>query len=427
MKIALIGCCPDTVPLAEVIIGDARHELLGVFAVTSASAGCLDRLPRAIPRYGDWERLLAGSEADALIIAGRGSGAEGEQTARDEMLKRVAQAGLPALVVHPACEALVAYELDMIRRDTNAVLLPYFPGIAHPALAVIRGWAEGRSASPIGELQQLAIDRTPPQDPPRDVMAHFVRDMNLARQILGDMEKVSGLGNADASAGPLTLSVNLASHSGQLVRWTVGARREPPGATFTIGGSQETATLLVPEQDAPWSLAEASGAEPREVGKAGDVARDALDRLESALGGRDAGPTWSDACRDLEIADSLSVSLRKGRTIQLFHEEHTEEGSFKGIMAVGGCALLLLTLFVLVVFSVVEGFRMPRGRIAVESGEAGTPTAAGDAPSDAPLPLALRFWPVYPFAIFLLLQLLRIVFRTGSQTSPASQKDLRGD
>ena len=49
----------------------------------------------------------------------------------------------------------------------------------------------------------------------------------------------------------------------------------------------------------------------------------------------------------------------RGRTIELFAEEHTEEESFKGIMAMGGCLLLVMALGVLVVAVIVEGLRLP--------------------------------------------------------------------
>ena len=52
-------------------------------------------------------------------------------------------------------------------------------------------------------------------------------------------------------------------------------------------------------------------------------------------------------------------SLARGRTIELFNEEHTEEESFKGVMAMGGCLLLVMALGVLFVAVVVEGLRLP--------------------------------------------------------------------
>src|SRR5207244_3847596 len=57
--------------------------------------------------------------------------------------------------------------------------------------------------------------------------------------------------------------------------------------------------------------------------------------------------TWLAACRDQEAAEAVDRSLMRGRTIELFNEEHTEEASFKGVMAMGGCLVLLVAICVL--------------------------------------------------------------------------------
>src|SRR6185503_18285975 len=51
--------------------------------------------------------------------------------------------------------------------------------------------------------------------------------------------------------------------------------------------------------------------------------------------------SWLAACRDQEAAEAVDRSLARGRTIELFNEEHTEEEAFKGVMAMGGCLLLV--------------------------------------------------------------------------------------
>src|SRR5438046_4016248 len=101
--------------------------------------------------------------------------------------------------------------------------------------------------------------------------------------------------------------------------------------------------------------------------------------------------SWLAACRDQEAAEAVDRSLARGRTIELFNEEHTEEESFKGIMAMGGCLLLVMALGVLFVAVVVEGLRLPM-RV---------------------WPL-WRLWPFYllvPIVAFLLLQLLQVVVK----------------
>ncbi len=59
-----------------------------------------------------------------------------------------------------------------------------------------------------------------------------------------------------------------------------------------------------------------------------------------------ANRRFEHACRAAELADTLVHSCRRGRTIDLHHEELTEEGTFKSIMAAGGCLALMLTFCV---------------------------------------------------------------------------------
>jgi hypothetical protein len=54
--------------------------------------------------------------------------------------------------------------------------------------------------------------------------------------------------------------------------------------------------------------------------------------------------TWLDACRATEAMEAIDRSLARNRAIDLHNEEHSEESSFKGIMAASGCLMLLGTL-----------------------------------------------------------------------------------
>ena len=77
--------------------------------------------------------------------------------------------------------------------------------------------------------------------------------------------------------------------------------------------------------------------------------------------GIDVRPNWLDAAKDLELADAVERSAKKGRTIDLHFEEHTEHGTFKGIMACWRWALSIAALVVLVVATTL-GNLFGRGR-----------------------------------------------------------------
>ena len=94
----------------------------------------------------------------------------------------------------------------------------------------------------------------------------------------------------------------------------------------------------------------------------------------------------------------MDRSLLRGRTIELFNEEPTEEQSFKGVMAMGGCLTLMASFGVLLLVALVEALQLPiRGW------------------------LIWRLWPVYlltPLAVFLLMQLLQLAIKREDR--PAS-------
>ena len=109
---------------------------------------------------------------------------------------------------------------------------------------------------------------------------------------------------------------------------------------------------------------------------------------------------WESVCHDLDAVEQIERSLRRKRTIEFRRDAQNEEGAFKGIMSAGGCVVLMLALLLLMIFAVVEGFRMPL--IDAEAVRAsGEPVHRTH--------VLLRLWPVYPLAAFLLLQFLVFV------------------
>ena len=100
-----------------------------------------------------------------------------------------------------------------------------------------------------------------------------------------------------------------------------------------------------------------------------------------------SGNSWLDVCRDVEVASSVDRSVERGRAVEFFGEEHSEEQSFKGVMAVGGCLMLSVTIVALLLAATVEGLQLPLRESAF-----------------------WRAWPFYvlvPMVLFLLLQLLQ--------------------
>ena len=105
--------------------------------IAKPAAGSCRRLRRAALSE-NWEELFLQSSADAVIV-GRG-GKEAAARAnidpaerRADQLRKLVQAAVPLIVVCPACEAIVGFEIEMIRRGYQSIIVPFIPGGFRPA------------------------------------------------------------------------------------------------------------------------------------------------------------------------------------------------------------------------------------------------------------------------------------------------------
>jgi len=86
------------------------------------------------------------------------------------------------------------------------------------------------------------------------------------------------------------------------------------------------------------------------AGQTGEVAIESLppaeatvQRFLAAIEAKDsASSTWPEALRAMELTDTIEISLRRGRMIDVHPQQLTEEMAFKGTMAAAGCGVLLL-------------------------------------------------------------------------------------
>ena len=82
---------------------------------------------------------------------------------------------------------------------------------------------------------------------------------------------------------------------------------------------------------------------------------------------RGAGSTWDAATRAMEVVDAATLSLQKGRTIEVFQQQLTERLAFRGTMAAMGCGLLLMAFMVLVAVGIFGGIEGGQRRHLIES------------------------------------------------------------
>ncbi|MEX0712936.1 MAG: hypothetical protein WD278_11340, partial [Pirellulales bacterium] len=340
MRLALIGSDADALEVALAAARSAGHQLVWAFDLGRHAAAVRAAAP-GIQVAEHWEGLLSGAVAEAVIV-GRG----GDDEVRADQLRKLVQANVPLLISHPIhASMLLYYELDMIRQESNSVMLPFPSSRSHPVVARLAELFATDRSSGLGGLEQLVIERSLGQRNRRAVLDQFVRDTELARAVCSELTSVTGMssGGTDHESSYANLGVQMSGPSGVLVRWSVGpaqtgpdqtaphqtgpAHTGPPGRFIWIG-SRGKAILEVPADRSAWTLdTPADAGWKRQTFADWNPANEALARLADAIAGRAVRPSWVDAAQAMELADAVEQSLERGRLVQLHFGGPSEQGT----------------------------------------------------------------------------------------------------
>ena len=374
----------------------------------SPHLACLD--PESVgaepPRSVGWEALLDPRSCDAVLV-----GRDGWNDTRAEAVRKLVQAGRLLVLSQPLTLSMLwAYELDMIRKDTGARLIPTLPDRRHPFIALLKQKIETALATGIpGAIESILLERRMADRSREEVLGQFARDVDLVRALVGDPGRLSTLSGADAEAVWSTLAVGLTGPDHIPVRWQVQPG-EPTSLRLSLVGARDSMTLDIPASgSSDWTLS--SGNEPPlQFDRGAEVMRE----LHAAFATTAADPvphkekisllpvaSWDDASRAIELAETIPRSVAKARAIDLHQEEFTELGTFKGTMASLGCGIVLAALLLLVLATLVGG-------IARETGWDFGERLAG-------------VWPVIVLAVlglFLLLQTLPLLISPQTPSPP---------
>jgi hypothetical protein len=252
-------------------------------------------------------------------------------------------------------------------------------------------------------VEQVLFERFLPDRNREIVLRQFARDADLLQFVAGDATKLHALGSVSGStaAGPYAnLAVQLTCENGLVGRWTVSPVEDQPGARVTLVGAKGKAILSMPQQNAPWRLeTRTAGQSTSDEYPEWDPAATALEKLAAARDGAVVDPTWNEAARTVELAETIDMSLKRGRTIDLHHEEFSDIGTFKGTMASAGCALLMGGVLLVVLVAIAD----------VVAAQAGWNRLAG----------VFHQWPFLLLGVFggfLLLQLLLLIGKPRQQS-----------
>ncbi len=394
MRLALLGGGNEAANLA-VAAARLGHSVVALCDMPAGDP--LESSPLAArASHTHWEDLLGGL-AEAVIV-GRTSA---DPAAREDQLRKLVQQAVPLAVVHPGCEAITGFELEMIRRDLGASIASYLPILWDPAIAELEALfgAEGR----LGPMRQVGLEREGRAVSLEEIWNLLAGDIELVRRWFGPIRLVSALGTP-----PEQLMVQATTVGGAAAQWSFGPVLRSAGVRIALTGAGGKAVLALTDEAGSTSrslqIVDQASEETREIAAGDPAAR----FLEGWLGKGDSAeaisvpkPEWAAACRDVETAETARHSLRRNKTLELYHEEHSEQQTFKGMMAAGGCLALLLTLAAFLVAMLLDSL----------------------------LPLRefgwWRAWPVCVFAplgIFLLLQAVQVILaldrRHGSKERP---------
>lgn len=365
MRLALLGSDPDAVALLSAAVR-AGHEVMWLGDIRAEEAAAVRELVPHVAASEDWELLLDHALVDGVLV-GRGAATD---DLRAEQLKRLVADAVPLLVVHPTgSSVLTYYELDMVRREVHGIVRHYNPVAGHPATADLARWVrEGHEA--IGRVHQVTCERSLADATRLTALGHMARDAELLRAVVGDIRSTSAIGPRDLGGSFASLQVQMATEGDVSMRWSVApAAGQAQGATLSLVGERGTIALAAPADQAGgsgWELCtvvdgrrESASLEPW------DSAGAAIEALAGAIDAQDgadstSASTWEAATEAMEVVDAVELSLQKGRSVDVHHQQLTDRLAFRGTMAALGCGLLLVGLAVMVVAGVLgDVLRVP--------------------------------------------------------------------
>ncbi len=337
MKIALLSADAETALLANAF-HDLRHEITWI--------GDSPGFPGE-DRVNNWEELCDPQICDAILI---GRGQVGSQLKIERLLQLV-KCGRPVLCTFPLNDSVLNYyELDMARTESSAVLCHFNPLLEdRTAVETVANFI--RAGHPtVGPIEQVHWERPLSERSQVEVFRHFARDVELLDRLAGPIDRLGAIGSSNTAATYSGLSVQLLGKCPVPIHWSVGPVEDSALACLTLVGTNGRSKFLISDEG-NWS--------PSLVGISSEAthsaARNCVERFVAALEKRGDSTTWPSALRAMELADTIEISLRRGRIIDVHRQQLTEQLSFRGTMSALGCGVLLLLPPLLIVAGWLAG------------------------------------------------------------------------
>jgi hypothetical protein len=322
---------------------DAESQSLAAAATAAGHALVWDDTGRDSTTA--WEELLDSEAADAIIVGAGGASAD----LRARQIQDLAKQGRPLLTVHPVVPSVISFfEIDMARTESGALVQHFNPLISSvdglPWDVFIR---DGHPT--LGAAEQITATRRLGDRSREAVLWHFARDVEMLARVAGRFDRIGAhAAMGDSEAAYASLSVQLLGSRQIPVRWSV----EP------LGEDNDLAVTIICERGRITSTFNAAG--HLQVIEDSDFELDppshAVAKFCAALEARNgAASNWTEALDAMELADTIEISLRRGRMIDVHHRELTETLAFKGVMSALGCGVLTVVVPLLLFLGWITG------------------------------------------------------------------------
>ncbi len=329
----------------------------------------------------DWQILLDRQTTD-MVIVGRG---QTRPEDRAEQLCSLARRGITVLSTHPVVPSVLSfYEIDMARGESGALFRHYHPTSDHPIVEKLAAWV--RQGHPqLGIVEQIVCQRKLAERTSQQVLWHFARDVLLLARVAGYLNRLGALGSPSGDATYATLSVQMLGKLERAVHWSVGPEDGTAGLELTLLGQHGRLLLVIDEAGMPAKMVrnldgvrEELPIEPVHF----DPTIEAVTAIDNVLPnsnrvaarssqtanaqpatdlhghGHTSGAnhsTWQEALLAMELTDTIEISLRRGRMIDVHHQPLTEQLAFKGMMSAVGCGILAVLPMLLLVLGWIAG------------------------------------------------------------------------
>jgi len=321
MHFAFVGVCAESIALANTCI-HLGHAVTWYSADHDSRQWATAMADKMQWESASWEAILGTGDVDGVVL---GRAVESEADLRSEQWRLLTQDGMPLLVVHPVfsfaeaavVDSLLVYlEIDMLARESGGVVQPFSQGMWQCPLDRTQLFGGNGDAAAV---EQLILRRCLADRSKEDVMAWFARDAVVLDRLAGPFDELVAVGANAIDATFPTLSIQLGGPNGPPVRWEVAPADEHDSSIAelrTIGRSQFPSAQWRPSCSELECFITAIETDSR------------------------ADEHWARACRAMELVDSMDISLRRGRKVELFYRQMSEQTSYKGVMSAWGCGLL---------------------------------------------------------------------------------------